>query len=830
MSNVSISVPNMVGGVSQQADAIRRNDQSTEQTNAWPSPVYGLKKRAPFDVMAKVLSTQPHSYKFHIIDRDDERYLLAILRDTAVSTPYYKVFDLLNDGAEMEVFNTAGASYNYLITSDFRENLSLYSVGDVTFCANAAYLAAMATATTAAPANTGEGFIFVRAGALQATYGVRIDDGTNDNTFSFKTDTIDTDETPAIPVPGGTLETQRTDQLAEQLKLGIDAMTGTWTASRDGNMVRVTHSAAFDAFEVTDSVGDTFLIAFKDGGDVPRVEGYLPLVCQNGIKVKVVGDAETDGDEYWVKFVSDESAAFGPGHWEETIGYEEVYQLSPTSMPHRFSRYVDDGSGPTVGGNGTRYFEFEVAPWADKLAGDSTTIPVPEFIGKAVRDIVYWKDRLCLIADQSISFSETGEYYNFFRTTLLTLPDSAPISVEVNSYPPAYLRRAAIFNENLVATSDYAQFTVRGTDILSPRTIEVVESSRFEVTNTYRPLTGGRSLFMPFKRGSFAGMYELFQRGDEAKLIESDITQAISSYIGGEIDHLALTTTEDTLVVRGTDHSATNNYLQVYRYLWNGQEKIMSCWGRWKMPTGYTAEWFDFIENRLYVVLHSQSLTDGLWVVYADLGDRETTGSLDFDILADLRRHRTDCSSVVYSASSPDYTTIISGIKRDMGQEWVVVNADTGKVIPFEPTHVAGNESTTVWVTGDQTSTNFYVGLRYTMDYTFTRPLYRSNGVHEVPRRNYVRQLHLNVEDAEAFELKVTNGARSVVTHTPLGTYPELGGSDSVESYTDPISIHVLGEARDLTVQFVNDEVHPANLVSAEWETIVRSRTNRLQA
>lgn len=833
MPNVSLPVPNMVGGVSQQAISIRENDECEESLNAWPSPVYGLKKRAPFDVMAQILSSEPHSYKFHIIDRDDERYLLAILRDTAISTPYYKVFDLLDDGAEMEVFKSdSSTSYNYLITSNFREKLSLYSVGDQTFCANAAYLASMDSGTSASPANTGEGYIFVRAGGLQVTYGVRIDDGTNDNTFEFDTDSIDTDETPAIPVPGGTLENQRTDQLAEQLRLGINAMTGTWTATRDGNCVKVTHSSAFTDFEVTDSVGDTYLIAFKDGGEVPRVEGYLPLVCTHGVKVKVVGDAETDGDEYWVGFVADGgSGVFGPGHWEETIGYDVVNSIDPDSMPHRFARYVDDGTGPTVGGNGTRYFEFERISWDDMIAGDSTTNPNPEFIGRAIRDVIYWKDRLCLIADQSISFSEAGEYFNFFRSTLLTLPDSAPISVEVNSYPPAYLRRAIIFNESLVATSDFAQFIVRGTDILSPRTIEVVEASRYEVTNIYRPLTGGRSLFMPFKRGSFAGVYELYQRGDTAALDEQDITAKISSYIDGEIDHMAISTTEDTLIVRASDHSTADNSLYVYRYLWSGSEKVMSCWGRWNVPSGYTAEWFDFIENRLYVVLHSQDIADGIWLVYADLGDRETTGSLDFDILCDMRRHRTDCTSVSYSATNPDYTTIMPGYTIDnLTQEFVVVNADTGKIIPFEPTHIAGDGATTWWVQGDQTAVNFYIGVRYKMEYTFSKPLFKIGGHHAAPTRNYVRHLWLNVHDSDAFAVKVTNGARSQKTWTPNGTYPEVGGSDSVEETTDAFRIPMLGEAKDLVVVFENDEPHPSNLVSAEWETVVRSRSRRQQA
>ena len=51
MGILNSSLPNLLSGVSQQADALRSPTHCAQQTNAYPSPVEGLMKRHPTEFM-----------------------------------------------------------------------------------------------------------------------------------------------------------------------------------------------------------------------------------------------------------------------------------------------------------------------------------------------------------------------------------------------------------------------------------------------------------------------------------------------------------------------------------------------------------------------------------------------------------------------------------------------------------------------------------------------------------------------------------------------------------------------------------------------------------
>ena len=124
-----------------------------------------------------------------------------------------------------------------------------------------------------------------------------------------------------------------------------------------------------------------------------------------------MGDPEEAGDEYWVKFVADDGTG-GSGQWEETAapGIDKEYDAS--LMPHQLVRNAD----------GT--FTFEQATWAYRLVGDDDTNPAASFVGKKIKDVFFFKNRLGFVADENVIFSEASEYFNFWRTTVTQLLDS----------------------------------------------------------------------------------------------------------------------------------------------------------------------------------------------------------------------------------------------------------------------------------------------------------------------------------------------------------------------------------------------------------------------
>ena len=54
MSLISRSIPNLIGGVSQQPEVLRLENQATTQENGFSGVVEGLKKRPPTNYIAKI--------------------------------------------------------------------------------------------------------------------------------------------------------------------------------------------------------------------------------------------------------------------------------------------------------------------------------------------------------------------------------------------------------------------------------------------------------------------------------------------------------------------------------------------------------------------------------------------------------------------------------------------------------------------------------------------------------------------------------------------------------------------------------------------------------
>lgn len=163
--------PNLVGGVSQQPDALRLESQCRVQENAYGTIVEGLKKRAPTQWL-KALTPSPATLDFgnasyHWINRDTtERYLAAVVDDTAAAADTVRVWDL-NGNVQLIYYPDATLVNNYLTgaASDYKWT----TVNDYTFLTNTAKTVTLGAATTAAQ-DARKAYIYVRQGNYKVNY------------------------------------------------------------------------------------------------------------------------------------------------------------------------------------------------------------------------------------------------------------------------------------------------------------------------------------------------------------------------------------------------------------------------------------------------------------------------------------------------------------------------------------------------------------------------------------------------------------------------------------------------------------------------------------
>ena len=207
MSLISSSVPNLVGGVSQQPPALRLPNQAERQENALASAFEGLTKRPPTEHVAAL--TNYTEAAIHVIDRDaTERYVCVFGRTG--STAAIKVYDI--NGVEKTVNTPDGL--DYINEAGIGENLRFLTVSDVTFVLNrnktVAADAAVSPWSRSTATKIPEALVWIKQTNYKRIYEVTVVKSATTKTYSYETGT-------------STGSDIGTEEIARQLKIQYDA-------------------------------------------------------------------------------------------------------------------------------------------------------------------------------------------------------------------------------------------------------------------------------------------------------------------------------------------------------------------------------------------------------------------------------------------------------------------------------------------------------------------------------------------------------------------------------------------------------------------------------
>jgi hypothetical protein len=736
---------------------------------------------------------------------------------------------------------------DYYTTAD----LSAVSVADYTFIVNKSRTVAMDSVVSASPPGD-ELIYFAKQGAYNTKYnlGIKLWDQTAN-------DYAEIQGQYAVPASGGNVST---DKIAEIVSQGSGA---TWkeygpdfaaaaTATKpspgtageyecactlSGSVARLVYDTtplgvsdapegAIAAAWSSDGGGDLFSSAFTD-----RVSDLtdLPLNCREGYTVKVEPDADSSFGTYYLKFVADSDVSgsnndLAPGFWQESLGWGLLYRIDPATMPHVLVRRQDDAGGTLTGTPLQIYFTFGEASWEDRAVGDDDTNPLPYFVGKNITDVFYYGNRLGLLAGDHVMLSEAGSFFNFFRNTVLTLPDDSPLDIAVTGTDVAQLEKAVVFGGRLLLFDKDRQYQLIYADTLTPTTVRVDAVLDYECIVGARPVASGNTVFMATPKGAYGGIREIVPLGDE-DLIASDITEALPRYISGGITDLASSSVEELLFVL-TDEG-TNIY--VHSYYWQGREKVLSNWGRWALPQGVKARKMAVLGSDLLIITED---SEGYSLEKFDLTSPTEDPEGGYMLYLD-RKVSSDNPNVTlqgYTGSSPVYTTEIVlpyNVPAGAGAK-IVYHTPDGFTLGTHGTVAAGLRGRgrgihTVDVVGFSTSEeNFYVGVPYDLQAVLTPPYPASqagNGRARVSEAD-MRLRRFFVNYAEASGVRITHdpaGSATSQVYEVLRTTPDDG---TLEAPTK-------GRAAGSKTTVASSGNGPCSFQSAEWVADISGRSRR---
>ena len=860
------SVPNLAQGVSQQPDNLRFPGQCDEQINAWATVVEGLVKRPNSRHVGKLFTSKVSNDAFvQLIDRDETSQYAAVIDANDCS-----VFDLA-DGSEKTVTISANAQ-TYLdgITTP-RTDVKALTVADYTFIANKEQTVSLGSTTSAALAY--DALVFVKLGDYSKEYSVEVDgqkfiyesgDGQNagrDSTGNSEGTGRDADTeyiagqigqtlgtggqvTSVAITNGGSGYTSPPDVTFANPATGTDEAEG--YALLSGGVVTeivVTHggrgytsapaitfssgAATATATIATTGVSQTvevqnacikitgasdFSISVKDGladqgiglvyKEVSSITD-LPAKAYNNFRVKVKGDTELAQDDYYVKFQTKNGLDFDEGTWVEDTGYGLKTEINATTMPLQL---VPDATFTN--------WTLDVASWTDRLVGDDDTNPAPTFVGSKVNDIFFFKNRLGILTDSSIVFSEADEYFNFWRTTVLSLLDSAPIDVGISHTKVALLKHAIPFQEKLLIFSEGTQFVLRGSDLLTPKTVSITPATEYDADAVVKPIVLNNYVYFPFKRNSHIGLTEYFVDNDTNIFDASEITAQVPTYIKSNVVAMAGTSVENVIAIVNDQN---RKEVFVYKFFWQNKEKIQSAWQ--KFTFGRDVISLGFIESNLYLVTNDTTST------YLDVLPMENDLQ-DDNGYAVLLDNRVDGSDLTVSYSSATKTSTISGFDYD--PTGVEVYSKIGHKYTF--TRTSATEGT---VSGDITSVPFFAGVPYDMLYKFSdqalkQPTERGGRSASDYTFQTIRSGSLNYAETGHFTVEVTPRHRDTYTYA---FNPDILGADLTLNVFTPQDGHfrfpVQCQPEDATIEVKSSSALPCKLLAAEFESMMIPRSRR---
>lgn len=948
MPLINTSVPNLIQGVSQQADATRFAGQCEEQENALSSVAEGLKKRPNTRHVARLLQTAIDENSFvHFINRSEaEKYVVihdgTKLQAFNLTTGNEASIDGNVNGIDVDTTNEG-----YLTSSTPRSSFKALTIADSTFLVNTSKALAMSQQKTAEYPK--EALVLINQGDYKKDYAIKVTLPVNDAsyvsadatltfnmepyTYSLTTRSVGKDvaedriyrhriasvtvndggsgytsgvaltlasslniyATPAFTIyrdetdgsitsvtvnNGGSFEgsgsggsytdgwtegaTQptlsyslnqgtatgvkdivavfqsgegtsaatannantntiaaglltRCDTAGQSINghgttTAADKITSYFDVSQHGNLLKIKlkSGSTYDDFTLTtiDSLSDTGMTPiYKEVSSITD----LPAKCINGFKVKVAGDAELNQDDYYVEFVGTGNAASGDilnGSWVETTAPNITTEIAQNTRPIELVNTSVD------------VFETKTLNLSPRTVGSLEGNPNPSFIGSPISNLFFFKSRLGFLSDENIVLSESGfggldstgkQLFNFFRTTTTTLLDSDPIDVSVASSRVTNLKAAKGFQENLILFSETGQFVLKGGDVLTPKTVSITPITNFSFEDQVEPLPLGSYIYFPFTRGAFTGMRE-FSINAATDVYESvEVTEHVPAYIPKNIIDMSGTTSDDMIALLSSEEKGS---LYIYNYFWNNNQKVLSAWSKFT----FTGEirGIEFIESTLYIVIAN--------IIDDDNGETNLVEMPLESGLKDIAGYVTHLDSrVSVTVTNGDSTITLPYTPEDDSVE--VYTTDGLKL------NCTNSGATVTLAQAVSEDTDVWVGIPYTMKYTFSEQLFKAKAENGTSPSNAAKMMIRNgsiyFSDSSYFKVKVTPAFRDTYENTFT---PDVVGSTLIGSlYLDTgfFRFPVFTKAEDTVITIENDSALPSKFQSAEFESFVHSRSSR---
>ena len=585
MASVTQTIPNFLGGVSNQPDDKKLPGQVTEALNVYPDPTFGLQKRPGLKFLKELTDgssafdqTDLDNAKwFYYNAASDEKYIGCIVG--ASSSPYGQIHVWNTTDLVKCTVNYHSAARAYLSATNTTD-YDVLTVRDTSIITNKQKV----ITTVAGDAFTAGTVGTVRMQLVEYSqkYTVTVN-GTDytTNTRAGDTASNDADVTNFLSA---------TDILGA-LKTLIDAasISNLNTLVIGSTLELWSTGAAFTLSAQGGRSGDS-LSSYQD-----EVDLSTELASQTKHdRVVTIKNTSATADTYYAKFVANDTSGsapyFGSGNWVETLKPGETKGVTEATMPHHlYTTAKNVFSFSAINGlqhNGSAGAEGTLAArkWKARLVGDDTTNEDPSFVGTTIQQAFFYNNRLGFLTGDNVATSQAGDHYNFYMASAQTTTDADPIDLSCSSTRPANLHAIIPSAGGLLLFSQNQQFMLFSADgNLKPSTAIIRTISNYKMDTDIDPIDIGTHVNFISKTHTTAGFTRIFSltpAGAGAPPQVVDIGRVVAEYVPVTIDSMTASTQNSFITMYGK----TSDKAYFFRTYSDGERDLMQSWFTWQLP------------------------------------------------------------------------------------------------------------------------------------------------------------------------------------------------------------------------------------------------------
>ena len=420
----------------------------------------------------------------------------------------------------------------------------------------------------------------------------------------------------------------------------------------------------------------------------------LPNQCKNGYIVKVSNALRSEEDDYYLKFEG-QNGKDGSGSWTECAKPGITKTL--TNMPLVIQRTA------------ATTFTVEQFTYGERNVGDEFTNPMPSFVGKRINKVLFFRNRLALLAGENVITSRPGTLGepNFFIETALTVSVADPVDISAASMFPSDLFDGIEINAGLLVFSTNQQFLLASDDtVFNPDTAKLRSIATFNYNKDMPPISLGTTIAYIDNSGKFSRFNEMANSAREGEPNIIEVSKVVPTLLPKDID-LMTNSRENSIVLIGKTGS---DEVSGYKYFQTAEKRVQAAWFKWKFNNPLI---YHFIINDEYFFLDSDYYLQSIKLVQADSDPSIVQDTVDFLLHVD---NHTTISNGSYSAttnlttfSSVNWLTSVTTPNHDL----VVIdtNSNSARVGRYGKPTLTG--STTFTLPGNWSGVTLTIGYIY---------------------------------------------------------------------------------------------------------------------